>query len=90
VRFWEKSLFFVFHFDDMYNWDVGKGVEIGGAFVKDVQLGRLHQVGLAREFPMSGACFKKVRWCPGQRFDSQGNLLASSEGAAISTGGGRR
>lgn len=39
---------------DRYNWDGGKSVDILGVTVNDEVLGRLHIVGLAREFDMTG------------------------------------
>ncbi len=43
------------HIFDRYNWDGGKAVTIGGITVTDEQLGRLHRVGLAREFEVHGS-----------------------------------
>ncbi|MBE7451440.1 MAG: hypothetical protein HS111_21840 [Kofleriaceae bacterium] len=40
---------------DRYNWDQGKSVTIAGITVRDEQLGRLHRVGLAREFDVEGS-----------------------------------
>jgi len=39
---------------DRYNWDAGKSVTIGPITVTDEQMGRLHDVGLAREFEVRG------------------------------------
>ncbi len=80
---------FGFHFDDMYNWDASKWAPVGGVNVKDTELGRLHQVGLAQEFHMTGTCTKTVNWCFGQRFDSEGNLLSASAGTSAPPTGGR-
>lgn len=44
----------VFHVADQYNWDQGKSVTIAGVTVDDAVLGRLHKVGLAHEFPITG------------------------------------
>ena len=41
-------------FFDRYNWDGGKAVTIAGVTVNDEVLGRLHAVGLAREFDIKG------------------------------------
>ncbi|HEY1012962.1 MAG TPA: WXG100 family type VII secretion target [Herpetosiphonaceae bacterium] len=43
------------HVFDRYNWDKGKGVDIGPIRVGDAQLGRLHEAGLAREYEVWGA-----------------------------------
>jgi hypothetical protein len=56
-------MFFTMHVYDRYNWDQGKSVSILGIKVKDEQLGRLHRVGLAREFDVKGQSSPKfVTW----------------------------
>ncbi|MDI9889432.1 hypothetical protein QMZ92_35290 [Streptomyces sp. HNM0645] len=40
---------------DRYNWDEGKGVKIGPMEIPDGQMAKLHRVGLAQEFDMSGS-----------------------------------
>jgi RHS repeat-associated protein len=42
------------HVFDRYNWDEKKKVEIAGVEVTDESLGRLHRVGLAREYEVHG------------------------------------
>lgn len=42
------------HIFDRYNWDQGKSVTIAGMTITDEQLGRLHRVGLAREYDING------------------------------------
>ncbi|MEM7374691.1 MAG: hypothetical protein AAF587_39230 [Bacteroidota bacterium] len=42
------------HIKDRYNWDKGKSVNIGPLEIKDKQLGRLHEVGLAKEYDVFG------------------------------------
>lgn len=42
------------HVFDRYNWDGGKAVTIGPVTITDDQMGRLHEVGLAREFEVRG------------------------------------
>jgi hypothetical protein len=49
------TMIFTLHIFDRYNWDQGKAVTIAGITVKDEQLGRLHRVGLAREYEVNGA-----------------------------------
>ena len=39
---------------DRYNWDEGKHTNIGGVEIPDTLLGRLHKVGLAREYEVRG------------------------------------
>jgi hypothetical protein len=39
---------------DVYNWDAGKGVEIGGFTVTDEQMGSLHEAGIAKEYELRG------------------------------------
>ncbi|MEU5030497.1 hypothetical protein [Streptomyces milbemycinicus] len=40
---------------DRYNWDKGKGVDIGKMHIPDGQPSRLHTTGLAKEFSVSGS-----------------------------------
>jgi hypothetical protein len=40
---------------DRYNWDEGKGVNIGPLDIPDGQMAKLHRAGLAQEFDMSGS-----------------------------------
>lgn len=42
------------HVFDRYNWDEGKSVTIAGITVRDEQLGRLHETGLAQEYEVRG------------------------------------
>lgn len=45
---------------DRYNWDHGKSVQLAGMTVTDDQLGRLHRVGLAREYNVQGTSSSRV------------------------------
>jgi len=74
------QLDFTFHFSDKYNWDTGKGVQIGIVPIADASLGKLHLEGIAKEFDMTGKTRIGVCWEKGQRFDETGAL----------SGGGRR
>lgn len=49
------SLKYQVHIFDRYNWDTGKFVDIGPFHVEDTELGRLHVVGLAREYIVRGS-----------------------------------
>lgn len=40
---------------DRYNWDEGKGVDIGPLKIPDGQMAQLHRVGFAQEFDMAGS-----------------------------------
>lgn len=40
---------------DRYNWDEGKGVNVGPLDIPDGQMAELHRKGLAQEFDMSGS-----------------------------------
>ncbi|WP_445394929.1 hypothetical protein ACSMX9_16860 [Streptomyces sp. LE64] len=40
---------------DRYNWDEGKGVNIGPMKIPDGEMAKLHRVGLAQEFDMFGS-----------------------------------
>ncbi len=52
---------FVWHMQDRYNWDKGKAVPILGIFlVTDEELGRLHRVGLAKEYDIVGQSKPKL------------------------------
>ena len=54
------------HIFDRYNWDGGKAVTIGGITVTDEQLGRLHRVGLAREYEVHGTSSPRTtQWTVG-------------------------
>jgi RHS repeat-associated protein len=53
---------FHYKFQDRYNWDKGKSVKIGGQTVNDSSMGRLHTVGLAKEFDMFGEVTETVTW----------------------------
>ncbi|MBC7975440.1 MAG: DUF4157 domain-containing protein [Myxococcales bacterium] len=48
------TIIFTLHVFDRYNWDQGKAVTLAGITVKDEQLGRLHRVGLAQEYDVTG------------------------------------
>lgn len=43
------------HVFDRYNWDEGKGVDIGPFRIGDEQLGRMHEAGIAQEFEVRGS-----------------------------------
>jgi hypothetical protein len=68
------NMSFSYYFADKYNWDRGKHVKILGYTVSDVTLGRLHEVGLAHEFEMTGKVWRNVYWERGQRFNSDGEI----------------
>jgi len=68
------NMSFTYHFADKYNWDRGKHVKILGYTVSDVTLGRLHEVGLAHEYEMTGKVWRNVFWERGQRFNSDGEI----------------
>lgn len=77
VKFLGSSCYemtFTFNFYDRYNWDYGKYVKIAGKVVDDAELGRLHLVGLAKEFDMTGMHSISIKWVAGQRFDEAGKL----------------
>ncbi|MFF5860469.1 hypothetical protein ACFY8B_33510 [Streptomyces sp. NPDC012751] len=40
---------------DRYNWDEGKGVNVGPMKIPDGQMAKLHRVGLAQEYDMAGS-----------------------------------
>lgn len=50
-----RSLKYQVHIFDRYNWDAGKSVDIGPIHFEDQELGRLHLVGLAREYTVRGS-----------------------------------
>ncbi|MFN8468719.1 MAG: WXG100 family type VII secretion target [Caldilineaceae bacterium] len=49
------SIDYQMHVFDRYNWDKGKGVDIGPFRVGDAQLGRLHEAGIAQEYELRGS-----------------------------------
>ncbi|MCQ0024339.1 hypothetical protein M4914_16145 [Streptomyces somaliensis DSM 40738] len=52
----EVSLEYQVNVWDRYNWDKGKSTQFpGGVTIEDEDMGRLHMVGLAREFDMRGS-----------------------------------
>jgi hypothetical protein len=54
---------YTLHVYDRYNWDQGKAVDIAAITVKDEQLGRLHRVGLAREYEINGTSNpRRIDW----------------------------
>jgi hypothetical protein len=58
-----------YYIDDFYDWEKGSPLK-GGPLLTDGEMYRLHEVGLAKQFPVEG-CYKvKVTWTRGQRFDS--------------------
>jgi RHS repeat-associated protein len=75
------SMEFTIHFDDTYNWDIGKGTDLA----QDTELGRLHVVGLAQEYHMTGSYTITVDWNSGQRFDSDTGELCASSGSSSSS-----
>ncbi len=54
------ELDFEFVFEDRYNWDKGKSVKLLGKVITDIEMGRFHREGLAREFRMTGSIFRKI------------------------------
>ncbi|WP_329115566.1 hypothetical protein [Streptomyces sp. NBC_01353] len=40
---------------DRYNWDNGKGIDLGPVHIPDTDMQRLHRTGLAQEFDMRGS-----------------------------------
>ena len=51
----KASIKYVIHVFDRYNWDKGKCTQIGPITICDEELGRLHTVGLAREYVIRGS-----------------------------------
>jgi len=59
----QVQMMYTLHVYDRYNWDQGKSVTITGIPVKDEQLGRLHRVGLAREYDINGTSTpRRIEW----------------------------
>jgi nucleoid-associated protein YgaU len=57
---------FEYRFYDRYNWDRGKQTPFVILTVKDEDMGRLHRVGLAREFDVTGTVTFRVEWTKGK------------------------
>lgn len=68
---------FTYHFFDRYNWDDGKRVDMLGKEVKDNELGRLHKVGLAKEYEMTGKTEFTMSWKKGHRLETHWRNLWS-------------
>ena len=51
---WQVTINSQVHVFDRYNWDSQKSTGLAGATVQDIELGRLHQVGLAKEYEIWG------------------------------------
>lgn len=58
--------------DDFYDWEKGSPLK-GGPLVTDGEMYRLHEVGLAKQFPVEGSYKVKVTWTKGQRFNTSTN-----------------
>ena len=72
------DLLYVFY--DWYDWDGwNKSFQLPGLSERypDAVFGRLHEVGLAREYPMYGMYKTRITWSKGQRFDESGKLKAA-------------
>jgi hypothetical protein len=52
---WLGELSYKAYVFDRYNWDTGKSVTIGPFTFEDTELGRMHVVGLAREYIVRGS-----------------------------------
>jgi hypothetical protein len=58
-----RTLDITVHFSDAYNWDKYKNTNILGINFPDKVLGRMHQAGIAYEFPMGGSVsFTNVKY----------------------------
>lgn len=64
---YEMEIFY--YIDDFYDWEKGSPLK-GGPLLTDGEMYRLHEVGLAKQFPVEGCYKATVRWTRGQRFDS--------------------
>lgn len=73
----EYKMDFTYNFFDRYNWDHGKKAEVLGQRVSDDELGRLHKVGLAKEYEMTGSTNVPVKWKKGFRYESHWRNLQS-------------
>lgn len=62
----QYTLEFHYKFADRYNWDTGKSVKIGSVTITDAFMGRLHRMGVAREFDMTGEVVETVTWTKGK------------------------
>jgi hypothetical protein len=59
----QVQMMYTLHVYDRYNWDKVKSVNILGIQVKDEELGRLHRVGLAREYEINGTSTpRRIEW----------------------------
>jgi hypothetical protein len=70
---------FKWHTFDKYNWDQEKAIKIGPVTITDKSIGRLHKVGLAREYIARGYKERGLDWCNGA-FDSEQEAKAKGQG----------
>ena len=56
-----------FKFEDRYNWDAGKSVNILGVTITDDFMGKFQRQGLAREFNMIGSVKQTIKWKKGDK-----------------------
>ncbi|MFE9388083.1 hypothetical protein [Streptomyces sp. NPDC006784] len=71
---------------DRYNWDKGKGVNIGKFSIPDGQPASLHETGLAKEFDMSGSSSVLHRELNGAE---GGGKFPDPDGPGLGRDGGR-
>ncbi|UNZ19701.1 hypothetical protein [Streptomyces sp. 891-h] len=71
---------------DQYNWDKGKGVNIGKFSIPDGQPASLHETGLAKEFAMSGSSSVMHRELNGAE---GGGKFPEPDGPGLGRDGGR-
>lgn len=68
---YEVTMDFKVHVYDDYNWDAGKVAPIFGVTVPDGTSGRLHSVGLAQEYQISGTSSVTTEWTAPHSVETQ-------------------
>jgi len=73
---------YTMHVDDQYNWDPGKVaiIPIVGE-INDKDVGRLHLIGLAREYHMIGVYSNEFTWKTGEQLDLHTGKVDRSNGS---------
>ena len=63
----EYSMEIKYFIDDFYDWEKDSPLK-GGPIITDGEMYRLHEVGLAKQFPVEGCYEVNVTWKKGERF----------------------
>lgn len=62
----------IYYIQDMYDWE--EGSNDWGGVVTDGEMFKLHQLGLAKQFPSVGTYKVTIEWEKGQRFSNSDDI----------------